>query len=99
MSVPGQVYHGSEKEHGQASQSITIRTSAEQDRAMQAVITARIQNPGLYNFYHRNCAQFVRDVLKAGNLPAPDYAEPNPAFSELRMFYPNNPVTRSPLPH
>jgi hypothetical protein len=92
LSVPGAVYKDAMKEPNQASQSITIRTSADQDRRMQAAIDARIKTPGFYKFVARNCAGFVRDVLSAGGVPAPSRAEPTAQFGALREFFPSNPV-------
>src|SRR5260370_4886671 len=35
---------------------------------MTHAINVRLQNPGKYNLYGRNCTAFVEDVLRAGGL-------------------------------
>src|SRR5258708_7364925 len=47
---------------------IIIHTTPQQDDAMNHAINVRLQNPGKYNLYGRNCTAFVEDVLRAGGL-------------------------------
>jgi RHS repeat-associated protein len=93
ISVPGQVYFDRSQEPGQISESISIKTTAEQDRAMLAFVAQRIRDPGFYNLFSRNCSEFVRDVLKAGNVSAPSRISPTSQFGAEREFYPTLPVT------
>ena len=75
--VPGGVKDDDTEEAGEDSESLTIPTTKEQDEKMQKAIDDRKKNPGKYNLYGRNCAEFCRDVLKAGGVPTPDKMIPD----------------------
>ena len=45
---------------------------------MQNFINQRLNHPGNYNLYGRNCARFVEDVLRAGGVPnVPNTSRPD----------------------
>ena len=67
--------------------TIVIHTTPAQDQAMQDVINQRNRNPGDYNLYGRNCAQFAEDVLRAGGLDPLDTKYPRRLFRDLRHRY------------
>ena len=72
-------------------QYIRIPISADQARAMQGAIDARIANPGHYNLLFNNCAQFVESVLHAGGVSGVPHAEMNgPAVLAGILAYENS---------
>jgi hypothetical protein len=85
--VPGQVLDDAMDHSGQTPDSLTIKTTPDQDRAMQNAINQRFHNPGKYNLYNRNCARFVEDVLHAGDVSAPDDVRPDHLFRALQDSY------------
>ncbi|WP_201797607.1 hypothetical protein [Shewanella halifaxensis] len=46
-----------------ASDCKTIKTTPDQDKALQDYINRNILTPGYYNLYNRSCVDFVRDGL------------------------------------
>jgi RHS repeat-associated protein len=67
-SVPGIVLPISSDRNSDSS--YTIPTTPDQDRQIQNFINARQANPGAYNLFGRNCAQFVHEALGAGGIPS-----------------------------
>lgn len=74
-----------------AVEEVTVRTSPEQDKVMQAIIDEALHNPKgrIYNLYGRNCAVFVEEVLRAGGLQVPYTILPDVLIRELKKKYPN----------
>lgn len=66
-----------------AEQSVTIRTTPDQDKVMAKVLNEALGLPSQrYNLYNRNCAQFVQEVLEAGGVQVS-----NTRFSHELMNY------------
>jgi RHS repeat-associated protein len=81
----GRVLDDRQDHPGVTPETIIILTTPEQDRAMQAVIDARRNNPGKYNLYGRNCTKFVHDVLRAAGIPdLPDEYLPEKLWNNLK---------------
>lgn len=68
-------------------QTITIRTSPQQDEAMLAVINAALAKPPQYNLFNQNCSLFVQDVLRAGGLQVPNTIYPRTLMNYLQTTY------------
>ncbi|WP_292917474.1 DUF4105 domain-containing protein [Nitrosomonas sp.] len=66
---------------------ITIPTTPEQDQAIQAAINRRVQYPGNYRLYDRNCTTTVRDALRAGGINTPQTILPGNLFYNLQQQY------------
>jgi RHS repeat-associated protein len=92
-SVPGLVLDDQAKHPGITPEIIIIHTTPQQDDAMNHAINVRLQNPGKYNLYGRNCTKFVEDVLRAGGLSPLDTTYPHDLANDLRNRFPqqNNP--------
>jgi len=84
--VPGDLLNDQARHPGVNPEIIIIRTTPEQDRAMQQLIDQRNANHGNYNLYGRNCSRFVEDVLRAGGLNPPDTTYPHDLFNFLRSI-------------
>jgi hypothetical protein len=68
-------------------ESITIKTTPEQDQAVQDFINARTANPGLYALSGRHCGTFVQDALRAAGIdPFPNVVSPKSVFEALRAM-------------
>jgi RHS repeat-associated protein len=67
VNVPGAI----RQDTGVPAKVVIIKTTTEQDRIIQDAINGRMTNPGYYNLYGRNCAEFVSDVLRAGEVSVP----------------------------
>jgi len=80
FDVPGAVYPDTTVP---GTKTITIPTSPEQDRAVQAAIDAFAKDPGNYNLWGRNCATFASDVLRAGGINAPNTIDPGMFINQL----------------
>lgn len=80
LNVPGEI----RRDTGQGTECIRITTSPEADRAMQAYINSRMQDPGTYNWHRRNCATFAEDVLGAGGVGASNTIDPGTFMQHLR---------------
>jgi hypothetical protein len=65
--------------------SITIKTTPDQDRKIQNYINARRNNPGIYNLFARNCTAFITSALKAGGITVPPCILPAGAFCPLKF--------------
>jgi RHS repeat-associated protein len=63
--------------------NITIKTTPEQDAAIQKHLDGQKQNPGSYNLYNRNCATQAGEALKAGGIKVPDTIRPRPFIEGL----------------
>ncbi|MEX0141164.1 RHS repeat protein [Massilia sp. LMS1-1-1.1] len=68
-------------------QSITIQTTAIQDKAIQDFIDFRRRNPGMYDLYDRNCATTVRDALRAGGINTPATMLPGTLMRNLQQQF------------
>ncbi len=72
------------------SQSITIKTSAAQDAAVQSFIDqSRSSSKATYNLCSQQCTRFVMDALSAGGigLPGTDFVRPDHLFNALKATY------------
>jgi RHS repeat-associated protein len=87
-NVPGLVLNDQAKHPGGTPEIIIIHTTPQQDDAMNHAINLRLQNPGDYNLYGRNCTRFVEDVLKAGGLDPLDTVYPHDLRDDLKKKYP-----------
>jgi RHS repeat-associated protein len=68
-------------------ESITIKTTPEQDRAVQDFINARTANPGFYALSGRHCGDFVQDALRAAGIdPFEDVLSPDSFFKGLQAM-------------
>ncbi len=80
----------------EAINSLVIQTTPQQDQAIQAYINSRIQNPGIYNLFGRNCTSFVRGALAAGGIDTPWSTGPSTLFFDLQNpdipLYPTYPM-------
>lgn len=74
--------------------TITIKTTPEQDAAILAYIKKRTDHPGVYNLTGRNCAQFAADFLRAGSLNVPFSILPSGLMDDLHKLY----DSKEPLP-
>jgi RHS repeat-associated protein len=77
LDVPGVV---NPDDMTQARNTLLIRTTPQQDAAVQKFINNRMRNPGMYNLYQRQCTDFVKDALRAAGIPVPGDA-PGPTSS------------------
>ena len=68
--------------------SVTIKTTPEQDARIQAYINQRTSNPGNYNLLSgRHCGGFVQGALRAGGIsPFGDVAGPGSFFDALKAL-------------
>jgi hypothetical protein len=68
--------------------SVTIKTTPEQDAGIQAYIDQRTSNPGNYNALSgRHCGGFVQGALRAGGIsPFGDVASPRAFFDALKAL-------------
>ena len=79
--------------------TVTLHTTPEQDKLVQDFINQRIQNPGNYNLYGRNCATTVIDALGGWNqyashhLPEDTDRQPPQRPEQSRQPTPEAPVT------
>jgi hypothetical protein len=66
--------------------TVTLRTSREQDREVNAAIAALIANPGMYNAVANNCTISVADILRGAGIinSAPTSFIPNVFFENLK---------------
>jgi RHS repeat-associated protein len=77
-----------------------IHTTPGQDTCMLQCRISRLQNPGEYNFYTRQCTNFVRNCLKQCGIPTGPSSDPRPDkfFPSLPgQLIPNLPPN-APLP-
>ncbi len=81
LDVPGAI----KPDIGMESKTVTIRTSPEQDKAMQAAINTLAENPGSYNLFRRNCTAFAAYVLRAGGLLPPSTIDPFNFVNQLPL--------------
>jgi RHS repeat-associated protein len=67
---------------------LVIKTTAQQDKLIQAAIDARRTNPGRYNLLSgRHCGGFVQEALRAGGIdPIGDVASPASVFETLQTL-------------
>jgi len=56
---------------------VTIEVTPEQADAILQYVNETTENPGDYNLRKNNCAQFVSDALRAGEMPVPRTEYPN----------------------
>ena len=63
--------------------NVTIKTTPDQDAAVQKHLDAQKQSPGNYNLYNRNCATQAGEALKAGGIKVPDTIMPRPFFEGI----------------
>ena len=70
-----------------AEQTLTIRTTPAQDKAMQNFINFLRQNPGMYDLNDRNCATTVRDILRAGGINTPATILPRALMNNLEQQF------------
>ena len=86
-TVPGQVVrdavHKSDKD---ILDTITIPTNADQDRAMLRIINRSVGNRW-YKLTERNCATFVEEVLRGGDVEAPDTILPKEMMEQLQRIH------------
>ena len=68
-----------------------IHTTPEQDRKIQDYINAREADPGAYNLFGRNCAQFVHAALAAGGIESSGSPFPVHLADSLRPVGPDLP--------
>jgi RHS repeat-associated protein len=66
--------------------TIKIPTTPEQDQAIQDFIDRRIQNPGSYDLYDRNCATIAIDALGSGGVYTPDAILPEALMNNLESY-------------
>jgi hypothetical protein len=59
-NVPGEI---SDDDMSTVDECKTIKSTPEQDKAMQSYIRRNELTPGHYNLYSRSCVDFVRDGL------------------------------------
>lgn len=83
QSVPGVIMTDTEP----TIDSITIHTTPEQDRAIQAAIDRARKNPPKYNLYRNNCAQESASFLNAGGLNVPRDVLPKDYFQALQNLF------------
>jgi RHS repeat-associated protein len=74
------------------SRTILIPTSPEQDAQILQYISNRTNNPGAYNLFGRNCAQFVHSALGAGGIPSSGSPFPNRLADSLTPPPPPQPA-------
>lgn len=89
-NVPGAIISDMGRVRGD---TIRIRTTPAQDKAVAAYITDRTANPGNYNLFGRNCALFVQGALKAAGIPVPEdpyIYVPNVIFNHLKQYDDNS---------
>ena len=70
-----------------AVETIRIETTLEEERAIAAFIVQRYMNPGTYTLGGRNCATFVGEALKAGNLETRGSILPGAAMRDIKRRY------------
>jgi RHS repeat-associated protein len=68
----------------QRYETIILKTTPEQDQAVQDAIDYRAANPGNYNLYNRNCAVFCVDGLTTGGQNASPTVMPRKLFNSLK---------------
>jgi len=83
QSVPGVIKTDTEP----TIDSITIHTTPEQDRAIQAAIDRARKNPPKYNLYRNNYAQESASFLNAGGLNVPRDVLPKNYFQALQNLF------------
>ena len=66
--------------------SVTIRSTSEEDKKVLDAWNSIKANPGMYNLGYRNCAHVVEDALRAGGLTTPDTSLPRALVKELKRL-------------
>jgi RHS repeat-associated protein len=64
--------------------SVTIRTTPEQDKAIRDYLEEKAKHPGPYRIRGPNCATMVHDALKAGGINSPETMWPRTLISGLK---------------
>jgi RHS repeat-associated protein len=68
---------------------LRIRTTHQQDVAIQAFLDRTRQHPGIYKVHGRNCGMLVQEALAAGGISSPRTIYPNVLWADLlRRFGP-----------
>lgn len=67
--------------------TITIKTTPEQDELMLEYLSERSESPGFYKLGSRNCATTVQDVLKKGGIDVPNTVKPKKLMKYLKAKY------------
>ncbi len=66
------------------SDSITFKTTPDQDLEMLKAIIDKLNDLGDYNLYSDNCATTVRDILQAGGIDTPETILPRKLMKNLQ---------------
>jgi poly-gamma-glutamate capsule biosynthesis protein CapA/YwtB (metallophosphatase superfamily) len=83
-TVPGILTRSTDKPY----RKVTIKTTPEQDRAVEGAILRNLLDPPDYKLYHNDCAAEVSNILVQGGMEAPNGdIRPQRELNDLSEMY------------